>query len=37
VERRRENFSEVEQSWTEQVAVSEARRCLRCDYRESGD
>ena len=37
VERRRENFSEVEQSWTEQVAVCETRRCLRCDYRESGD
>jgi len=37
VERRRENFSEVEQSWTEQVAICEARRCLRCDYRESGD
>jgi len=37
VERRRENFSEVEQSWTEQVAVCEAKRCLRCDYRESGD
>ena len=37
VERRRENFNEVEQSWTEDVAVCEARRCLRCDYRESGD
>jgi NADH-quinone oxidoreductase subunit F len=37
VERRRENFSEVEQPWTEQVAVCEAKRCLRCDYRESGD
>ena len=37
VERRRENFSEVEQSWTEQVAVCEAHRCLRCDYRESGE
>jgi len=37
VERRRENFNEVEQSWTEQVAVCEARRCLRCDYRESED
>ncbi len=35
VERRRENFSEVEQSWTEQVAVCEAHRCLRCDYRDS--
>ena len=37
VERRRENFSEVEQSWTEQVAVCEAKRCLRCDFRESRD
>jgi NADH-quinone oxidoreductase subunit F len=37
VERRRENFNEVEQSWTEQVAVCEARRCLRCDFRESED
>jgi NADH-quinone oxidoreductase subunit F len=35
VERRRENFNEVEQPWTEQVAVCEARRCLRCDYREA--
>ena len=33
VERRRENFSEVEQPWTEEVAVNEAHRCLRCDYR----
>jgi NADH-quinone oxidoreductase subunit F len=37
VQRRRENFNEVEQSWTGQVAVCEARRCLRCDYRESED
>jgi NADH-quinone oxidoreductase subunit F len=34
VERRRNNFNEVEQPWTEGVAVCEARRCLRCDYRE---
>jgi NADH-quinone oxidoreductase subunit F len=34
VERRRHNFSEVEQPWTETVAVCEAKRCLRCDYRE---
>ncbi|HJV49631.1 MAG TPA: NADH-ubiquinone oxidoreductase-F iron-sulfur binding region domain-containing protein [Geothrix sp.] len=33
VERRRENFAEVEQPWTEQVAVCESKRCLRCDYR----
>lgn len=34
VERRRNNFNEVEQPWTEEIAVGEARRCLRCDYRE---
>jgi NADH-quinone oxidoreductase subunit F len=32
VERRRNNFDEVEQPWTESVAVRQARRCLRCDY-----
>ena len=35
VERRRNNFNEVEQPWTESVAVAEAKRCLRCDYRET--
>ena len=34
VERRRNSFAEVEQPWTHEVAVCEARRCLRCDYRE---
>ena len=34
VERRRNNFNEVEQPWTESVAVCEAKRCLRCDFRE---
>jgi NADH-quinone oxidoreductase subunit F len=34
VERRRHSFAEVEQPWTHEVAVCEARRCLRCDYRE---
>jgi len=34
VERRRNNFNEVEQPWTENVAVCEAKRCLRCDYRD---
>jgi NADH-quinone oxidoreductase subunit F len=34
VQRRRNNFAEVEQPWTEQVAVCEAKRCLRCDYRD---
>jgi NADH-quinone oxidoreductase subunit F len=33
VNRRRNNFNEVEMPFTENVAVREARRCLRCDYR----
>jgi NADH-quinone oxidoreductase subunit F len=32
VERRRSNFDEVEMSWSEAVAVRQAKRCLRCDY-----
>ncbi|MFA7232235.1 MAG: hypothetical protein WC071_13265, partial [Victivallaceae bacterium] len=32
VERRKNNFDEVEQSWSEAVAVRQAKRCLRCDY-----
>ena len=32
-ERRKSNFDEVEQSWSESEAVRQARRCLRCDYR----
>ncbi|MCY2931727.1 MAG: FAD-dependent oxidoreductase [Planctomycetota bacterium] len=32
VERRRNNFDEVEMPWTEPVAVRQAKRCLRCDY-----
>ncbi len=32
VERRRNNFDEVEQPWRESVAVAQAHRCLRCDY-----
>jgi len=32
VERRRNNFAEVEQPWSESVAVRQAGRCLRCDY-----
>ena len=31
-ERRRNNFDEVEMSWSEAVAVRQAKRCLRCDY-----
>ncbi|MCY2987953.1 MAG: FAD-dependent oxidoreductase [Planctomycetota bacterium] len=39
VERRRNNFDEVEQPWRESVAVRQAHRCLRCDYghRPNGD
>jgi len=34
VERRCNNFDEVEQPWDEATAVRQAKRCLRCDYRE---
>ncbi len=36
VERRRHNFCEVELPWSEAVAIRQARRCLRCDYRACG-
>lgn len=32
VERRKHNFEEVELPWTEEVAMAQAHRCLRCDY-----
>ncbi len=32
VQRRKNNFNEVEQPWNETVAVRQAKRCLRCDY-----
>jgi len=32
VDRRRNNFDEVELSWTEGETVRQAKRCLRCDY-----
>jgi NADH-quinone oxidoreductase subunit F len=32
VDRRCNNFDEVEQPWRETVAVRQAHRCLRCDY-----
>mgnify|MGYP000057317541 CR=1 FL=1 len=35
VEKRIHNFNEVEIPFTETLAVREARRCLRCDYRET--
>lgn len=32
VERRVNNFEEVEQPWTESGAIRQAQRCLRCDF-----
>jgi NADH-quinone oxidoreductase subunit F len=32
IERRKNNFDEVERPWTESVAVRQCARCLRCDY-----
>ena len=32
--RRTGNFDEVETTWSRSVALCEAKRCLRCDYRE---
>ena len=32
VDRRQNNFDEVEECWTEGVALRQAKRCLRCDY-----
>ncbi len=37
VERRRNNFDEVELPWRESVAVCQAQRCLRCDYGRRGN
>ncbi len=34
VSKRRGNFTEVENTWSQSVALKEAKRCLRCDYRE---
>ncbi len=34
-DKRKDSFCEVEQSWSESVAVKQAKRCLRCDYRET--
>jgi len=33
VDKRRNNFREVERPWAENIAIREARRCLRCDFR----
>jgi NADH-quinone oxidoreductase subunit F len=35
VRKREHNFDEVELSWSETVALREAERCLRCDYRDA--
>lgn len=35
VKKRKNNFREVEVCWKEKVAILEAKRCLRCDYRDS--
>ena len=32
VERRKDNFNEIESSWVEAEALRQAQRCLRCDY-----
>jgi NADH-quinone oxidoreductase subunit F len=32
LEKRRQNFAEVEQPWNENTALRQAKRCLRCDY-----
>ncbi|TVQ26168.1 MAG: NADH-quinone oxidoreductase subunit NuoF [Spirochaetaceae bacterium] len=32
VERRRNNFDEVEHAWNESVTIRQASRCLRCEY-----
>jgi len=37
VEKRRLSFREVEQPFHETVALREAKRCLRCDYRDNGN
>jgi NADH-quinone oxidoreductase subunit F len=32
VERRKNNFAEVEHPWVASEAIRQAQRCLRCDY-----
>jgi NADH-quinone oxidoreductase subunit F len=36
VEKRRNNFTEVELPFLESTALKESKRCLRCDYRSEG-
>jgi len=35
VNKRAHNFMEIEMPWQEEIALREAKRCLRCDYRET--
>jgi NADH-quinone oxidoreductase subunit F len=35
VNKRARNFMEIELPWQEEIALREAKRCLRCDYRET--
>lgn len=37
VNKRRNNFQEVELPWSEAVARREAKRCLRCDFRQPAE
>jgi NADH-quinone oxidoreductase subunit F len=37
LDRRRNNFDEVEQPWNEATAVRQAKRCLRCDFGKGSD
>ena len=32
LEKRRQNFTEVELPWNESTAIRQSQRCLRCDY-----
>jgi NADH-quinone oxidoreductase subunit F len=32
LDRRQNNFDEVERPWNEATALRQAQRCLRCDY-----
>jgi NADH-quinone oxidoreductase subunit F len=34
VSKRRRNFDEIESTWSRTVALSESKRCLRCDFRD---
>jgi NADH-quinone oxidoreductase subunit F len=37
LKQRQGNFRQVEQAWDAKTAVCQAKRCLRCDYREDED